>query len=64
MTLELIVIGLVSILGQVTILRELSVAFYGIELVYILAIGLWLLGTAVGAMIGYRRRRPPAWASA
>ena len=61
MTLELIVIGLVSILGQVTILRELSVAFYGIELVYILAIGLWLLGTAVGAMIGYRRRRPPAW---
>lgn len=61
MRLELIVIGLVSILGQVTILRELSVAFYGIELVYILAIGLWLMGTAAGAMIGYRRRQPPAW---
>ena len=60
MRLELAVIGLVSILGQVTILRELSVAFYGIELVYILAIGLWLFGTAAGAMIGHRRRRPPA----
>ncbi len=60
MRLELVVIGLVSILGQVTILRELSVAFYGIELVYILAIGLWLLGTAAGAMIGYRREQPPA----
>ncbi|MFZ5432824.1 MAG: hypothetical protein ACOZB3_03525, partial [Calditrichota bacterium] len=41
---------LISILSQVVILRELSVAFYGIELIYILALGLWLLGTGLGAL--------------
>jgi hypothetical protein len=28
-----LVIGLISILGQVVLLRELNVAFYGIELI-------------------------------
>jgi len=32
-------IGFVSILGQVALLRELSVAFYGVELIYTLALG-------------------------
>jgi spermidine synthase len=47
----LFALGFVSILGQVVLLRELSVAFYGIELIYTLALGIWLLATGVGAMI-------------
>ena len=54
----LITIGLVSILGQVVILRELNVAFYGIELIYILSLGFWLLGTAIGAAAGRRSGAP------
>ena len=51
----LLAVGFVSILAQVVLMRELSVAFYGIELIYILAIGVWLLCTAVGAALGPRR---------
>ena len=54
----LISVGFVSILGQVVILRELNVAFYGIELIYILSLGLWLLGTAIGAAFGRRSYVP------
>lgn len=54
----LIAVGFVSILGQVVILRELNVAFYGIELVYILALGIWLLGTAIGAAVGRSMHAP------
>lgn len=50
----LIVVGFFSILGQVVILRELNVAFYGTELIYILSFGFWLIGTAIGAAIGRR----------
>jgi spermidine synthase len=58
----LLVIGLVSILGQAVLLRELSVAFYGIELIYILALGLWLVWTALGALISRRNLTPdPTW---
>jgi hypothetical protein len=46
----LIAVGFVSIFGQVVVLRELSVSFYGIELIYVLSLGLWLLGTALGAV--------------
>ncbi len=42
MTFHLFLVGLVSMLAQVVILRELNVAFYGVELIYILAIGAWL----------------------
>ncbi|MGD8869509.1 MAG: hypothetical protein PVI01_17965, partial [Gemmatimonadales bacterium] len=58
MTLYLFIIGFVSILGQVVVLRELNVAFYGVELIYILAMGVWLLWTATGALIGRRRYVP------
>ncbi len=47
----LLAVGLISILAQVVLLRELSVAFYGIELIYILAIGVWMLCTAAGAAL-------------
>jgi len=54
----LLAVGLVSILGQVVLLRELHVAFFGSELVYILALGVWLLGTAAGAAAGRRAHVP------
>ncbi len=53
----LFLIGLASLLGQVVLLRELSVAFYGIELIYVLALSFWMLSTAAGAMAG-RNREP------
>ncbi len=60
MIVSLIVIGLISILGQVVLLRELNVAFYGIELIYLIALGIWLFWTAAGALISRRNRQPSA----
>lgn len=54
MTLSLFLIGFVSMLTQVVILRELNVAFYGVELIYVLAIGAWLGSTAAGAIVARR----------
>ena len=51
--------GFVSILGQIVLLRELNIAFRGIELVYTLAFGAWLMGTAVGVSLGKRTYVPP-----
>ena len=48
----LLTVGLLSILGQVVLLRELTVASYGIELIYLLAFGVWLLAGAAGALAG------------
>ena len=58
MTISLLAIGLISILGQVVLLRELNVSFYGVELIFILALGIWLFWTAAGAVIGSRVRFP------
>ncbi|PKN11091.1 MAG: hypothetical protein CVU70_00580 [Deltaproteobacteria bacterium HGW-Deltaproteobacteria-5] len=58
MIISLIAIGLISILGQVVLIRELNVAFYGVELIYLLALGIWLLWTAAGAVIGRWIRFP------
>ena len=58
MIIYLLAIGLISILGQVVLLRELNVAFYGIELIYLLAMGIWLFWTAAGAIIGRRFNSP------
>ncbi len=60
MPVFLFLIGLVSILGQVVLLRELNVAFFGVELIYLLAIGVWLFWTAVGAAIGRGSHLPSA----
>ncbi len=51
-------VGFFSILGQVVLLRELNVAFYGIELIYILSFAFWLLGTGIGAAAGRRSYIP------
>lgn len=45
----LFVTGLLSILTQIVLLRELNAAFYGVELIYLLALAAWLLCTAIGA---------------
>ncbi|HVO66741.1 MAG TPA: hypothetical protein VMT12_09685 [Syntrophales bacterium] len=58
MTISLLSIGLISILGQVVLLRELNVSFYGVELIYLLALGIWLFWTAAGALIGRRFHFP------
>ena len=56
---QLFAVGLVSLLGQVVLLRELLVALYGSELILILGMSFLLLGSASGVLIG-RRGGPPA----
>ena len=46
--------GLLSMLAQVVILRELVAALFGVELLYVVALGAWLAGTAAGALLGRR----------
>lgn len=58
MNFSLIAIGFISILGQVVLLRELNVSFYGVELIYLLALGIWLLCTAAGVIIGRWLKSP------
>jgi spermidine synthase len=57
--LHLWTVGFVSILGQTVLLRELNVAFYGIDLIYVLALGGWLLWSAAGSLWTRRKERPP-----
>ncbi|MFA5179855.1 MAG: hypothetical protein WC405_00920 [Syntrophales bacterium] len=56
MQLILFNIGLISLLSQVILLRELAVAFYGVELIYLFALGVWLFFTAAGSLISRYRR--------
>lgn len=56
----LLTIGGIAVLGQVVLLRELHVAAHGSELVYVLALGIWLAWTASGAALGRRGATPPA----
>lgn len=58
MSARLFAVGLVTLLGQVCLLRELNVAFFGTELIYVLALGAWLLWGAMGAWLGPRRSSP------
>ncbi len=46
---SVLIVGLVTLLGQVVLLREIGVAFHGSELAYVLGFGVWLCGTALGA---------------
>lgn len=46
--------GVVTLWGQVVLLRELLVAFYGRELVVLLALSALMLFTAAGALLGRR----------
>ncbi len=58
MGIALFILGLITLLGQVALMRELIVAFFGVELVYVLAMGTWLLGSAAGAAYGRRTHLP------
>ena len=58
MSVALFATGVVTILGQVVLLRELNVAFFGSELIYTLALGVWLFGTGLGALPGRRTGAP------
>jgi spermidine synthase len=56
----LVLIGALSTIAQVVLLREIHVAFYGVELVYLLAIGVWLFWTGAGAASDRGRLEPPS----
>ncbi|HVP38333.1 MAG TPA: hypothetical protein VMS93_04035, partial [Candidatus Saccharimonadales bacterium] len=58
MRLWLLAVGGVALLAQVVLLRELEVASFGSELVVVLGLGVWLLGTAAGAAWGRRAHLP------
>ena len=57
---SLFLTGFVSLIGQIVLLRELSVAFFGVELIYLIALGVWLLLTAMGTITIRRRYSPPS----
>jgi hypothetical protein len=58
MRLRLFAVGTIALLGQVVLLRECEVAFFGSELVLVLGLGAWLLGTATGAAPGWAAQLP------
>lgn len=58
--LELLLTGLFSLLAQTLLLREVGVTLYGLELAYILGLGVWLTGGALGALPA-RRHPLPRW---
>ncbi len=51
-------IGSVSVLGQVVLFREWMVAGYGVELICVLALGVWMLLNAAGVLLAASRRGP------
>jgi len=60
----LFAVGALSMLAQVVVLRELVAALFGVELLYVLALGAWLAGTAAGAAAGRRLSARSAVAAA
>lgn len=56
---HLVAIGCLGMLAQVVLLRELAVASFGVEPIYLLGVGLWLLAGAAGALAGRRRGVAP-----
>lgn len=58
--LSLCAVGLLTLIAQVVLLRELAVAFFGVELVYLLGLGLWLAAGAAGAACSRPDRAGPS----
>jgi len=54
----LFIVGFISLLGQIVLLKELNAAYFGVELIYTIAIGFWLIGTAIGAAINRKNFTP------
>jgi spermidine synthase len=63
MRVGLITAGLTAIMGQVLLMRELAAVFYGNELVYGLALAVWMLWVAAGARLGGRLRHRSLFAA-
>src|SRR5512139_1530098 len=57
---RLAAVGFLSMVGQVALLRELAVASFGVELIYLLGLGLWLASGALGAVAGRARVPEPS----
>jgi len=57
---RLVAVGFLSMVGQVALLRELAVASFGVELIYLLGLGLWLAAGALGAVAGRARVPEPS----
>ena len=55
--IPLFLVGVLSVVCQVVLLRELNVAFYGVELVYLLGFSTWMAGSAAGAALALRPAR-------
>lgn len=49
-----LLLGVISILGQSVILREITTLFYGNELFYGLGLGIWCLFTGLGSLLAKR----------
>ena len=56
----LFLVGLLAILCQIVLLRELNVACYGVELIYGLALAGWMVAGGAGAAWRFRGRVAPA----
>ena len=50
----LFLVGLLAILCQIVLLRELNVACYGVELVYAVALAAWMVAGGAGAAWRWR----------
>jgi spermidine synthase len=57
---RLVAVGFLSMVGQVALLRELAVASFGVELIYLLGLGFWLAAGALGAVAGRARVPEPS----
>jgi spermidine synthase len=57
---RLVAVGFLSMVGQVALLRELAVASFGVELIYLLGLGIWLAAGAAGALAGRSRLAEPS----
>jgi spermidine synthase len=53
--MRLFLVGVLSLLCQIVLLRELNVAFYGVELAFAVALAAWMVGSAAGAAVLPRR---------
>lgn len=49
-----LLLGVISVLGQAVLLREITTLFYGNEMLYGLGLGTWLLFTGLGSLLAIK----------
>lgn len=57
-SVDLLALGLVAMIAQIAILRELTVSFFGEDIIYLLAIAMWLVFNGLGALWRLGGERP------